>query len=88
MSHLDSTMQAVNKGHHKKVETVRLVCKIIRETDSAILVRLEFDPPREEFQLDQWFPLSTITEIHRRKSIGEFDAIVAARWICAKKEIV
>lgn len=69
-------------------DNVTLPCDIKHETDRAILIRCH-DVDGEVVQ--QWIPLSQVSEIHRKESIsaGLFtDSIVCSRWIAHNRGLV
>ena len=72
-------------------DTVDLKCRIIKESEKAILIHLDdsyliandCDAPVTHLQ---WFPLSQVNKITRGATAGE-DTINVSKWIVAKKGI-
>lgn len=61
-------------------KSYNLKCKILHETPNAIL--LQFPRGREE-----WFPLSTVNQIHRTISTAGYDLVNVDSWIVTKKDL-
>jgi len=65
-----------------KMKDYQVVCTIIRETDAAMLVRLDDE------DTEVWLPLSEVISIHRRGHYDEHDKVVIPQWLARKKDLL
>lgn len=81
----DAALTPLPTGIHKPITGhAAVVCQYIRETEKALLVRVQAT------EQDEWFPLSQISYIYNDTDHPEDeypDTIHAAKWLLDKKRL-